>query len=70
MQQLFQKWVSSVLEKQEVFINGDGETSRDFCCFDNTGQMNLLAATTTPEYTRRIWPCDTHGIVNMVVKSH
>jgi UDP-N-acetylglucosamine 4-epimerase len=40
------KWVSSILEKQEVFINGDGETSRDFCYIDNTVQMNLLAATT------------------------
>jgi len=29
-----------------VFINGDGETSRDFCYIDNTVQMNLLAATT------------------------
>lgn len=28
------------------FINGDGETSRDFCYIDNTVQMNLLAATT------------------------
>ena len=29
-----------------MFINGDGETSRDFCYIDNTVQMNLLAATT------------------------
>ena len=40
------KWVSSILKKEEVFINGDGETSRDFCYIDNTVQMNLLAATT------------------------
>lgn len=40
------KWVSSILRKEEVFINGDGETSRDFCYIDNTVQMNLLAATT------------------------
>jgi UDP-N-acetylglucosamine 4-epimerase len=38
------KWVSSILNKEEVFINGDGETSRDFCYIDNTIQMNLLAA--------------------------
>ncbi len=40
------KWVAAVLNKEDVFINGDGETSRDFCYIDNTVQMNLLAATT------------------------
>ncbi|SHN91151.1 UDP-glucose 4-epimerase [Bathymodiolus heckerae thiotrophic gill symbiont] len=40
------KWVAAVLNKENVFINGDGETSRDFCYIDNTVQMNLLAATT------------------------
>jgi UDP-N-acetylglucosamine/UDP-N-acetylgalactosamine 4-epimerase len=40
------KWVSSILNKEEVFINGDGETSRDFCYIDNTVQMNILAAMT------------------------
>lgn len=40
------KWVSAILNKEKVFINGDGETSRDFCYIDNTVQINLLAATT------------------------
>ncbi len=40
------KWVASILEGEEVFINGDGETSRDFCYIANTVQMNLLAAMT------------------------
>jgi UDP-N-acetylglucosamine 4-epimerase len=40
------KWVSSIMKGDEVFINGDGETSRDFCYIDNTVQMNLLAAMT------------------------
>ena len=39
------KWVASILNKEDVYINGDGETSRDFCYIDNTVQMNLLAAT-------------------------
>ena len=43
------RWVSSILNKEEVFINGDGETSRDFCYIDNTVQMNLLAAMTDNE---------------------
>ncbi len=38
------KWVASILNGEEVFINGDGETSRDFCYIDNTVQMNLLSA--------------------------
>ena len=40
------KWVANILGREDVFINGDGETSRDFCYIDNTLQMNLLAATT------------------------
>jgi UDP-N-acetylglucosamine/UDP-N-acetylgalactosamine 4-epimerase len=40
------KWAAAILNKEDVFINGDGETSRDFCYIDNTVQMNLLAATT------------------------
>ena len=41
------KWVSGMLNKDDVFINGDGETTRDFCYIDNTVQVNLLAAITT-----------------------
>jgi len=40
------KWVAAILNKEDVYINGDGETSRDFCYIDNTVQINLLAATT------------------------
>jgi len=40
------KWISEILNKKEVFINGDGETSRDFCYVENAVQANLLAATT------------------------
>jgi UDP-N-acetylglucosamine 4-epimerase len=41
------KWVSSILHGETVYINGDGETSRDFCYIDNAIQANILAATTT-----------------------
>jgi len=40
------KWVASLLNGEDVYINGDGETSRDFCYIDNVVQMNLLAGTT------------------------
>ncbi|WP_394180954.1 NAD-dependent epimerase/dehydratase family protein [Marinomonas posidonica] len=39
------KWTASMIEGHDVFINGDGETSRDFCFIENTVQMNILAAT-------------------------
>ncbi len=39
------KWTAAMLEGEEVFINGDGETSRDFCFIENVVQMNVLAAT-------------------------
>ncbi|APO85308.1 NAD-dependent epimerase/dehydratase family protein [Pseudomonas putida] len=41
------KWIASMVGGREVFINGDGETSRDFCFIENVVQVNLLAATAT-----------------------
>lgn len=40
------RWIAQLIERQPVFINGDGETSRDFCYVENAVQANLLAATT------------------------
>lgn len=39
------KWVSSLLRGEPVYINGTGETSRDFCYIQNAIQANLLAVT-------------------------
>jgi len=39
-------WVSSMLHNKAVYINGDGDTSRDFCYIDNTVQANILSAMT------------------------
>ena len=39
------KWIASLIKGQPVYINGDGETSRDFCFIANVVQANLLAAT-------------------------
>ncbi len=38
------KWISAILAGQTIEINGDGETSRDFCYVENVVQANLLAA--------------------------
>ncbi len=40
------KWIAALLKREPVYINGDGEHSRDFCFIDNVVQANLLAATT------------------------
>ena len=41
------KWVADLIANKPVYINGDGETSRDFCYIDNVMQANILSATTT-----------------------
>jgi len=40
------KWISAMISNKPVYINGDGETSRDFCFVENAIQANLLAAMT------------------------
>jgi len=40
------RWVRAMIVGEPVVINGDGETSRDFCYIDNAVQANILAATT------------------------
>ncbi len=40
------KWIAAMIKNESVYINGDGETSRDFCFVDNAVQANLLAAIT------------------------
>jgi UDP-N-acetylglucosamine 4-epimerase len=40
------KWISSLLNNEAVYINGDGETSRDFTYIANVIQINILAGTT------------------------
>lgn len=50
------KWVAALIHNEEVFINGDGETSRDFCYVDNAVQANLLAATSEhPEAADQVY---------------
>lgn len=43
------KWFAGLINNETVYINGDGETSRDFCYIDNCVQANLLAATVRDE---------------------
>jgi UDP-N-acetylglucosamine/UDP-N-acetylgalactosamine 4-epimerase len=50
------KWISAMLKNEPLYINGDGESSRDFCYVDNVIQANLLAATVhTPDALNQIY---------------
>lgn len=40
------KWIGQMLNGEDVYINGDGETSRDFTYIENVIQANILAGTT------------------------
>ena len=49
------KWTASMINNEDIFINGDGETSRDFCFIENTVQMNILAATASDEAKDQVY---------------
>ena len=49
------KWTASMIAGDDVFINGDGETSRDFCFIENTVQANILAATAADEAKNQVY---------------
>jgi UDP-N-acetylglucosamine 4-epimerase len=50
------KWIASMISGEPIYINGDGETSRDFCYVSNAVQANLLAATTCkPEAINQVY---------------
>ena len=50
------KWISSMIKSEPIYINGDGETSRDFCFVNNAVQANLLAATVqTPDAVNQVY---------------
>ena len=49
------KWTADMIKGDDVFINGDGETSRDFCFIENTVQMNILAATAPSEAKDQVY---------------
>ena len=50
------RWTAAMINNDPVWINGDGETSRDFCYIANTVQINLLAATTqNPHATNQVY---------------
>jgi len=49
------KWTAAMIADEKVFINGDGETSRDFCFIENAVQANILAATAEQEAKNQVY---------------
>lgn len=49
------KWASAIIHDETLTINGDGETSRDFCYVDNAIQANILAATASDAEKNQIY---------------
>jgi len=49
------KWTAAMLQGDNVYINGDGETSRDFCFVENAVQANLLAATAEDDAKNEVY---------------
>ncbi|MGI9436294.1 MAG: SDR family oxidoreductase [Geminicoccaceae bacterium] len=49
------KWVAAMLQQETVVINGDGETSRDFCFIDNVVQANILATAAGSEAQGQVY---------------
>jgi UDP-N-acetylglucosamine 4-epimerase len=49
------KWIASMIRGEQITINGDGMTSRDFCFVDNVVQANLLAAVCSGEPGSKVY---------------
>tara|TARA_Y100001980_G_C14462028_1_gene243744 strand:- start:275 stop:946 length:672 start_codon:yes stop_codon:yes gene_type:complete len=49
------KWTAAMIGSKTVYINGDGETSRDFCFIENAIQMNILAAVARDEAKNQVY---------------
>ncbi|MGO2733283.1 NAD-dependent epimerase/dehydratase family protein [Psychrobacter sp.] len=49
------KWTAAMIAGDEVFINGDGDTSRDFNFIENAVQANILAATANEEAKNQVY---------------
>lgn len=49
------KWIAAMIRNEDVHVNGDGETSRDFCFVENAVQANILAAMSHPDGESQIF---------------
>jgi UDP-N-acetylglucosamine 4-epimerase len=55
------KWIAAMIRGDDVLINGDGETSRDFCFVENAVQANILAAVASAEGVNQVYNVAVHA---------
>ncbi|MGY6273320.1 SDR family oxidoreductase [Achromobacter denitrificans] len=55
------KWTAAMIQGEDVTINGDGETSRDFCFVENAVQANILAALAPAEGRNQVYNVAVSG---------
>lgn len=49
------KWTAAMIQSDDVYINGDGDTSRDFNFIENAVQANILAATADDDAKNQVY---------------
>ena len=61
-------WTAAIIAGDTLFINGDGETSRDFCFVDNAVQANILAALAQGEASGEVYnvACNARTSLNQL----
>lgn len=55
------RWVASMIADEKVYINGDGESSRDFCYVENAIQANILAAVSDDDKKNQVFNVACNG---------
>lgn len=55
------RWIAAMIRSEQVAINGDGETSRDFCFVENAVQANILAALASGDSTNQVYNVAVSG---------
>lgn len=65
------KWTATMIRGEAVLVNGDGETSRDFCYVDNAVQANILAAVADEQAKNQIYnvACSDRTSLNELFES-
>jgi len=59
------KWTAAMINDEEVRINGDGKTSRDFCFIANVVQANILAALSGAEAQGKVYNIAVGGSMTL-----
>ena len=49
------KWTAAMIQGDDIYINGDGDTSRDFNFIENAVQANILAATADDDAKNQVY---------------